>query len=412
MEPTRDSETYNGTASSTAPQSENPSGDIFMKTKMCKFYLLGVCSKGKSCFFAHTQNELNPMPDLFRTKICRDLINTGRCDEPDCKYAHNKDELRNTSFFCRGKSGSTGAATPGRRAPAKAQQELMLNSHLLLPSQQQQWMQQYQGHLAAMVMLQPILPPGQVTMPGSPIALMPMASAPSFAAALDGNGHAHTDLPQGNAPSCRRGRRGSGRGDAAKAAGLGQGVPPGRLVQPQELMHKQQQQMRQAEQLQHRHLNKQLLQEQQHQRQLRQEERSGKQPKCRSPSTSEGEGRAADSGTTGSSSGTPPPELLYPRASGKQGVRGQDADKVEEMRCYSWLTNQTEVVVQRALDILDDGMDLDNYELPQVMPLIDLIGRGSVAVKNTFLDFEPRMQGLRTVHTAAGRLEDVCGKED
>jgi len=68
---------------------------VFGKTKMCKFFILGVCTKGSECAFAHDPAEMMPVPDLSRTKICKSLINTGSCEDPDCKYAHNKDELRN-----------------------------------------------------------------------------------------------------------------------------------------------------------------------------------------------------------------------------------------------------------------------------------------------------------------------------
>jgi hypothetical protein len=61
---------------------------------MCKFHILGMCAKGSDCCFAHDQAEMNPIPDLSRTKICKTLINTGMCTDENCKYAHNKDELR------------------------------------------------------------------------------------------------------------------------------------------------------------------------------------------------------------------------------------------------------------------------------------------------------------------------------
>eukprot|EP00448_Togula_jolla_P005669 CAMPEP_0170599448 /NCGR_PEP_ID=MMETSP0224-20130122/16801_1 /TAXON_ID=285029 /ORGANISM="Togula jolla, Strain CCCM 725" /LENGTH=293 /DNA_ID=CAMNT_0010924097 /DNA_START=99 /DNA_END=980 /DNA_ORIENTATION=+ len=63
---------------------------------MCKFNLLGACCKGQSCLFAHSPDEMKPLPDLFRTKLCKTLINTGHCDEPDCAFAHNREELRVT----------------------------------------------------------------------------------------------------------------------------------------------------------------------------------------------------------------------------------------------------------------------------------------------------------------------------
>merc|ERR1719399_2550998 len=43
----------------------------FAKMHMCKFELLGICSKGAQCTFAHTQDELRPPPDFSRTKLCK-----------------------------------------------------------------------------------------------------------------------------------------------------------------------------------------------------------------------------------------------------------------------------------------------------------------------------------------------------
>mmetsp|Transcript_41899 Transcript_41899/g.76132 ORF Transcript_41899/g.76132 Transcript_41899/m.76132 type:complete len:479 (-) Transcript_41899:77-1513(-) len=71
----------------------------FSKTKMCKFHLMGKCTKGDDCLFAHEKTEMRPLPDLTCTKLCKALIQTGVCTLPDCKYAHNKEELRSTSSF-------------------------------------------------------------------------------------------------------------------------------------------------------------------------------------------------------------------------------------------------------------------------------------------------------------------------
>lgn len=72
----------------------NPQPELFAKTKICKFHLLGICAKGAGCQFAHSREELAPTPDFFRTKLCNILISTGVCTDPKCTYAHNKDELR------------------------------------------------------------------------------------------------------------------------------------------------------------------------------------------------------------------------------------------------------------------------------------------------------------------------------
>ncbi|CAE7193747.1 unnamed protein product [Symbiodinium sp. CCMP2456] len=67
---------------------------IFSKTKMCKFHILGACTKGDSCKFAHRKDELQDLPDLACTKLCKMLISTGSCDDPNCRYAHNRAELK------------------------------------------------------------------------------------------------------------------------------------------------------------------------------------------------------------------------------------------------------------------------------------------------------------------------------
>jgi len=68
----------------------------FSKTKMCKFELLGMCTKGWQCPFAHGSDELRPLPDLRRTKMCRELLHSGACSHPGCAYAHSREELRAT----------------------------------------------------------------------------------------------------------------------------------------------------------------------------------------------------------------------------------------------------------------------------------------------------------------------------
>lgn len=67
---------------------------VFGNTKLCKFHVLGVCQKGAACNFAHDPSQLNNLPDLAKTRVCKTLISTGRCDDPQCSYAHSKEELR------------------------------------------------------------------------------------------------------------------------------------------------------------------------------------------------------------------------------------------------------------------------------------------------------------------------------
>ncbi|CAJ1433602.1 unnamed protein product [Effrenium voratum] len=67
---------------------------VFQKTKMCKFHLMGSCQRGTQCRFAHDQCELQTLPDLARTKVCKQLLQTGHCEDPHCTYAHSLEEFR------------------------------------------------------------------------------------------------------------------------------------------------------------------------------------------------------------------------------------------------------------------------------------------------------------------------------
>jgi hypothetical protein len=71
----------------------------FSKTEMCKFHLLGICTKGSSCAFAHAESDLKSRPDLSCTRLCREFLQNGQCSDKNCSFAHSKDELRTTDFF-------------------------------------------------------------------------------------------------------------------------------------------------------------------------------------------------------------------------------------------------------------------------------------------------------------------------
>lgn len=71
-----------------------PRNRIFLKTTLCRFHVQGMCKRGKSCNFAHTQSEMRQLPDLFRTKRCKPFVETGICNNPDCRFAHHRNERR------------------------------------------------------------------------------------------------------------------------------------------------------------------------------------------------------------------------------------------------------------------------------------------------------------------------------
>eukprot|EP00930_Biecheleria_cincta_P019467 TRINITY_DN1484_c0_g2_i1.p1 TRINITY_DN1484_c0_g2~~TRINITY_DN1484_c0_g2_i1.p1 ORF type:complete len:238 (-),score=42.52 TRINITY_DN1484_c0_g2_i1:577-1290(-) len=77
-----------------APVGQVLGWELFSKTKMCKFHRAGKCSKGTQCPWAHDPSELQTAPDLRCTKLCKELISTGRCTTADCRFAHSKEEWR------------------------------------------------------------------------------------------------------------------------------------------------------------------------------------------------------------------------------------------------------------------------------------------------------------------------------
>lgn len=75
---------------------KRPNEEILIKTKMCKFFMQGKCSKGETCQFAHTCDDLQCRPNLHKTRLCMAFQRTGSCREgTSCKYAHGINELRN-----------------------------------------------------------------------------------------------------------------------------------------------------------------------------------------------------------------------------------------------------------------------------------------------------------------------------
>jgi len=65
----------------------------FRKTKMCTFHAQSRCEMGSSCPFAHAMHELQPAPDLVKTKLCYNFF-CKRCSDSRCKFAHGAQELR------------------------------------------------------------------------------------------------------------------------------------------------------------------------------------------------------------------------------------------------------------------------------------------------------------------------------
>jgi len=72
---------------------------MFFRTKMCPHLLEGQCTKGPSCSYAHSQEELREAPNLKKTRLCQ-LFMIGKCNRGNmCSFAHGEEELRATPEF-------------------------------------------------------------------------------------------------------------------------------------------------------------------------------------------------------------------------------------------------------------------------------------------------------------------------
>eukprot|EP00929_Paragymnodinium_shiwhaense_P034284 TRINITY_DN18676_c0_g1_i1.p1 TRINITY_DN18676_c0_g1~~TRINITY_DN18676_c0_g1_i1.p1 ORF type:complete len:243 (+),score=29.71 TRINITY_DN18676_c0_g1_i1:95-730(+) len=65
------------------------------KTRMCKYAQKGArCPDGVKCAFAHHEEELRNVPDLFHTRLCKNF-KRGFCADGDaCRFAHGREMLR------------------------------------------------------------------------------------------------------------------------------------------------------------------------------------------------------------------------------------------------------------------------------------------------------------------------------
>eukprot|EP00928_Gymnodinium_smaydae_P076534 TRINITY_DN5955_c0_g1_i1.p1 TRINITY_DN5955_c0_g1~~TRINITY_DN5955_c0_g1_i1.p1 ORF type:complete len:209 (-),score=32.04 TRINITY_DN5955_c0_g1_i1:343-885(-) len=67
--------------------------EIFLKTRACRYFGLGKCSRGAECTFAH-EGELRPRLNLARTKMCPALLEKGACNNVLCDYAHRYEDRK------------------------------------------------------------------------------------------------------------------------------------------------------------------------------------------------------------------------------------------------------------------------------------------------------------------------------
>eukprot|EP00928_Gymnodinium_smaydae_P067901 TRINITY_DN5090_c3_g1_i1.p1 TRINITY_DN5090_c3_g1~~TRINITY_DN5090_c3_g1_i1.p1 ORF type:complete len:246 (-),score=17.28 TRINITY_DN5090_c3_g1_i1:272-946(-) len=103
-------------ASSDTSSNPREVSEIFRRTRKCRFYGMGKCTRGSACNFAHATEELRPRLNLTCTKMCPSLVKTGSCTVGGCTYAHRvEDRRRRTKNHRQGTyEKSTGYLNPAR----------------------------------------------------------------------------------------------------------------------------------------------------------------------------------------------------------------------------------------------------------------------------------------------------------
>lgn len=82
----------------TSMESNSKRDAMLQKTKLCKFFQQGHCSKAGNCQFAHSHSDLQSRPNLHKTQLCMAFERKGSCrDGAACKYAHGQAELLQNS---------------------------------------------------------------------------------------------------------------------------------------------------------------------------------------------------------------------------------------------------------------------------------------------------------------------------
>ncbi|CAE8639138.1 unnamed protein product [Polarella glacialis] len=67
-----------------------------VNTQLCSFHVLGQCTRGLACKFAHDVAQLVPQPDFYKSRLCAQFLKNGECNfGSECRHAHDERELRN-----------------------------------------------------------------------------------------------------------------------------------------------------------------------------------------------------------------------------------------------------------------------------------------------------------------------------
>eukprot|EP00928_Gymnodinium_smaydae_P073243 TRINITY_DN56487_c0_g1_i1.p1 TRINITY_DN56487_c0_g1~~TRINITY_DN56487_c0_g1_i1.p1 ORF type:complete len:227 (+),score=32.73 TRINITY_DN56487_c0_g1_i1:61-741(+) len=64
------------------------------QTRRCRFFGMGMCTRGEACKFVHATAGARPTKTQFGTKLCPTLLKTGTSVDDTCDHAHRHEDLQ------------------------------------------------------------------------------------------------------------------------------------------------------------------------------------------------------------------------------------------------------------------------------------------------------------------------------
>lgn len=113
---------------------------------------MGSCNRGRECSFAHSTDDLQEKPDLYKTKLCTDFMMSGACKNiGECKFAHGKHDLRSAHFPVAHPYGDVGSSSLSKRERRSLADNLVQSELHGVPRRQPR------SHHSDLNMLRPVL---------------------------------------------------------------------------------------------------------------------------------------------------------------------------------------------------------------------------------------------------------------
>eukprot|EP00928_Gymnodinium_smaydae_P031305 TRINITY_DN23015_c0_g1_i1.p1 TRINITY_DN23015_c0_g1~~TRINITY_DN23015_c0_g1_i1.p1 ORF type:complete len:222 (+),score=17.64 TRINITY_DN23015_c0_g1_i1:124-789(+) len=120
-------------ASASAQLTPNEVSETPVNTRKCRFFGMGICTRGEACKFVHVAKEVRPPMNVFGEKMCTMHLTTEMCVDEKCDYAHRQDDLQKKHERpCR--KGNCKRNSKGQRNTSRPSNPALLSAGALLHS--------------------------------------------------------------------------------------------------------------------------------------------------------------------------------------------------------------------------------------------------------------------------------------